>query len=98
MENKSLSQRIADFVLGLKYEDIPKEVIDHAKMLMIDTVSYTHLDVYKRQALLSNNAVFQNYDFIRTCNCPHSMSDDNNSFIFNKAGKRRLYSRFVFHI
>lgn len=37
-EKKSIAQIIADFTLGLKYEDIPKEVISYAKLLLIDTL------------------------------------------------------------
>lgn len=37
MEKQSLSARIADFVLNLKYEDIPKGVIEYVKLLAIDT-------------------------------------------------------------
>lgn len=37
MKNQSLSADISDFVLGLKYEDIPEDTINHVKLLMIDT-------------------------------------------------------------
>lgn len=35
---KTISQKIADFTLALKYEDIPKEVVSYAKLLLIDTL------------------------------------------------------------
>lgn len=37
MEQISISKKISEFTLGLKYEDIPKEVVDYAKLLMIDS-------------------------------------------------------------
>lgn len=37
MDKQTLSARIADFALTLKYEDIPQSVIEHVKLLMIDT-------------------------------------------------------------
>ena len=38
MNNKSISETITEFVLNLKYEDIPPEVIDYAKLLLIDSL------------------------------------------------------------
>ncbi len=38
MSTLDLSKKITDFALGLKYEDIPPDVVDYAKMLMIDSL------------------------------------------------------------
>lgn len=38
MEKKSISEIIAEFVLNLKYEDIPEEVVAYAKLLLIDSL------------------------------------------------------------
>ena len=37
MSKMVISNKIADFTLNLKYEDIPKEVVDYARLLMIDS-------------------------------------------------------------
>lgn len=37
MEKQSISAIIADYVLSLEYEDIPSDVIDHVKKLMVDS-------------------------------------------------------------
>ena len=34
---KTISEQMAEFTLGLTYEDIPKDVIDHGKLLLTDT-------------------------------------------------------------
>lgn len=36
-EAGSISEQIAEFAMNLKYEDIPYEVIQHGKMLLVDT-------------------------------------------------------------
>ena len=36
-KTQTISQVIADFALGLRYEDIPSEHIEYGKMLMMDT-------------------------------------------------------------
>lgn len=37
MKELTVSRRIARFALGLQFEDIPAEVIEHGKLLMLDT-------------------------------------------------------------
>ncbi len=34
---KTISEQMAEFTLGLTYKDIPKDVIDHGKLLLTDT-------------------------------------------------------------
>ena len=35
--SQSLTERIADFTLSLQWDNIPKEVVEHGKLLLVDT-------------------------------------------------------------
>lgn len=36
--SKSYTQQLSEFLVGIKYEDLPKEVIDQVKRLTIHTI------------------------------------------------------------
>ena len=50
------------------------------------------------QVLFCHYAVLQHHDLIRAGNGAHPMSNDENSFVPDEAGKRFLNRRFIFNV
>ncbi len=57
MDNITLSEKLADFTLGLKFEDIPKEVLEHSKLLIMDTLGVSIASYDLEHARIVRDAV-----------------------------------------
>jgi 2-methylcitrate dehydratase PrpD len=55
--DKSISQMIADFTLGLSLRDLPDKVIEHSKMLLIDTFGVAIASYNLEHAIIIKNMV-----------------------------------------
>lgn len=59
MTNKSISEIMTDFALGLKYKDIPPEVVEYGKMLLLDTFGVSIAAKNLEHARIVKNTVLE---------------------------------------